>query len=468
MHDDHFLIIEASASWVDGFDYNYWLPWNGTTKPQGHSFFYVGIHYFIFLFFKAIGLVDPQVKMFLIRLIHAVYSLLVISLSYKITLKLSNKQNANIVGLILAFAWMMPFFSVRNLVEMVAIPPLLYSIWVIIKDDNTSVKKYIISGLIGGLAFSIRYQTGLFLGGVGLVLLYQKQFKQAVIYGIAVLTSITIFQGGIDTFIWGKPFTELSEYVRYNIVNKNEYISMPWYNYILLLIGIFIPPYSILLFIGFFNTKKKYLIIFIPTLIFLVFHSYFPNKQERFIFSVLPFYIILGVIGIYNFIENKKGKVIYAKIYKYSFVFFLIINFILLPFVSTTYSKKARVEVMTYLYEHNSHGALMYEGTNKGGSKFLPRYYRNDWSGIFHIDNEENYETYTNMADSLKPDIEYFLFYSHDNLDARKERIESIFGPIDIKYKSAPGFIDWLLYTINPKNSNDTIFIYSKKEALNQ
>jgi len=27
MHDDHFLIVEASASWVDGFDYNHWLPW---------------------------------------------------------------------------------------------------------------------------------------------------------------------------------------------------------------------------------------------------------------------------------------------------------------------------------------------------------------------------------------------------------------------------------------------------------
>ena len=28
MHDDHFLIVEASASWVDGFDYNHWLPWS--------------------------------------------------------------------------------------------------------------------------------------------------------------------------------------------------------------------------------------------------------------------------------------------------------------------------------------------------------------------------------------------------------------------------------------------------------
>ncbi|MCB0484019.1 MAG: hypothetical protein KDC37_05600, partial [Flavobacteriales bacterium] len=28
MHDDHFLVIEAAQSWLDGFDYNRWLPWN--------------------------------------------------------------------------------------------------------------------------------------------------------------------------------------------------------------------------------------------------------------------------------------------------------------------------------------------------------------------------------------------------------------------------------------------------------
>jgi len=461
MHDDHFLIIESSQSWVDGFDYNNWLPWNGTATPQGHSFFYIGIHYLIFLFFKFIGISDPNFKMFLIRLIHAVYSLLVVSLSYKITLRLSNKKNAKLVGLLLAILWMMPFFSVRNLVEMVAIPPLLASVWLIIKTDKPSLKQYLISGLIGGLAFSIRYQTGLFLGGMGLVLLYQKQFKQALVFGIAVIASISIFQGGIDFFIWHKPFTELTEYVRYNIENKNEYISMPWYNYILLLLGIFVPPYSILLFLGFFNTKKKYLLVFIPTLIFLVFHSYFPNKQERFIFSVLPFYIVLGIVGINNFIENKNNNKAIKAIYKYSFIFFLIINFILLTFVSTTYSKKARVETMYYLYKKQSKGNILYEGTNKGGSKILPQFYSGTWRHIFHIDNEENYHTYETMPDSVKPEFEYFIFYGNDNLENRKKRVENIFGKMQIRYKSAPSFVDWLLYTINPNNSNDTIFIYS-------
>lgn len=95
MHDDHFLVIEASQSWVDGTDYNNWLPQNqANPKPEGHSFFYVGIHYLIFLFFKFIGMSDPVLKMYIIRLFHALLSLVVVAYGYKITLKLYKEAKA--------------------------------------------------------------------------------------------------------------------------------------------------------------------------------------------------------------------------------------------------------------------------------------------------------------------------------------------------------------------------------------
>ena len=77
MHDDHFLVIEAAGSWANGFDYNDWLP-NGRfvhPVPSGHSFFYCGLHYFLFRFLKFIGLNDPQGEMYVVRFLHAVLSL---------------------------------------------------------------------------------------------------------------------------------------------------------------------------------------------------------------------------------------------------------------------------------------------------------------------------------------------------------------------------------------------------------
>jgi len=287
MHDDHFLIIEAAKSWVDGYDYNNWLPWNQKNPvPSGHSFFYVGIHYFIFLIFKFTGLSHPDIQMYFIRLFHAVYSLLIVSLTYKITKKLYTGKVAETAAWIMAIAWFMPFLSVRNLVEIVSIPPMLAGIWIIIKNDEQNFRKYFLAGIISGLAFSVRFQTSLFVGGVGLALLINKQVKQAIYFGIGAVLSVVVIQGGIDLFIWGKPFTEFGEYVRYNLTHKNAYIHGDWFNYILVLSGMLIPPFGLLLFAGMFNTRKKLLILFIPTIIFFAFHSYFPNKQERFIFPI--------------------------------------------------------------------------------------------------------------------------------------------------------------------------------------
>ncbi len=461
MHDDHFLIIEASKSWVDGYDYNNWLPWNQKNPtPSGHSFFYVGIHYLIFYLFKLIGFDNPNSQMYVIRLIHAIYSLLIITLSYKITKKLYTEKIAVTVAWILAFSWFMPFLSVHNLVEVVSIPPMLGSVWLIIKDEKQTIKKFLVAGLIGGLAFSIRFQTSLFIGGIGLWLLIDKQIKNALIYGLGVVLSISIIQGGIDLFIWGKPFTEFGEYVRYNLTHKNDYIHGDWYNYILVLSGIMIPPFGLLLFLGMFNTKRKLMILFLPTMIFFLFHSYFPNKQERFILPIMPEFIILGLIGCDIWLKNKFNKKIWHKIYRWSFSFFLIINFILLPIVSITYSKKARVEAMYYLYNKQDVGnAFLVDGVSKNGYKMLPRFYMGKWSHPNIIRSNKDYDKF-NEKSSKK----YVIFIGGDSLKERVNKISKMQNAeLKLEYAATPGLVDWFLYKINPHNANDTIFVYSKK-----
>ena len=102
MLDDHFLIIEAAQSWVDGDDYNNWLPRSGATEPEGHNFFYAGIHYLLLYLMDAIGLRDPQGKMYLIRLLHAAFSLLTVYFGFRITEKLSDRRTARHVGILLA------------------------------------------------------------------------------------------------------------------------------------------------------------------------------------------------------------------------------------------------------------------------------------------------------------------------------------------------------------------------------
>jgi hypothetical protein len=86
-----------------------------------------------------------------------------------------------------------------------------------------------------------------------------------------------LFEGGIDLVIWGKPFVEIYQYVLGCFTERNDYITLPWYNYFLVIGGMLIPPVSIFLFWGFMRKWKKYFMIFLPVLLFFAFHSYYSN-----------------------------------------------------------------------------------------------------------------------------------------------------------------------------------------------
>ncbi len=138
MIDDHFIVVESAQSWVDGYDYNYWLPGSpGNTGPTGHNMFYPGIHFILFATLKWLGIHDPNAKMYVIRLLHGLLSLVTVWLGYRITETLDGKRSARIAGILLALLWFMPWGSVRNLVEMSCIPFMMAGFWFIVRKKQS-------------------------------------------------------------------------------------------------------------------------------------------------------------------------------------------------------------------------------------------------------------------------------------------------------------------------------------------
>lgn len=266
MSDDHFLVIEPPQSWVDGYDYNNWLPTitKGLTQASGHSLLYPGIHYLLFLLFKFLGIVNPDTKMILIRLIHAAYSMIVIVVGFKITEKLSDKNTARLTGLLLAIFFFMPWLSVRNLVEVVCIPPLMLATWYMIKYEKDNYRAGLYAGVMLGIAFCIRFQTAMFISGFGLAMIFMQRWKNIAWLILGFIISVGIVQMVTDVLIWKKPFVEFAEYVRYNMENSETYGVSSWYKYLLLIGGILIPPMSLILIFGFLKTWRRYIILFLP------------------------------------------------------------------------------------------------------------------------------------------------------------------------------------------------------------
>ncbi|MCK9203437.1 MAG: glycosyltransferase family 39 protein [Bacteroidales bacterium] len=464
MFDDHFIVIESSGSWTAGHDYNDWLPGSkSNTGPTGHNFFYPGLHYLLFTFLNWIGLSGPQGKMFVVRLIHAGFSLITVYFGYRIIETLEGKKVARIAGLLLAILWFMPWMSVRNLVEMTCIPFLMLGYWMILRKTNktTIFVSYFLAGLFFGLAFNIRPQTVFFPLGIGLIILFQKKWRELLALTFGSVIIVAMIQGGIDYFIWGKPFAELLAYVNVCFTERNDYISLPWYNYFLTIGGLLIPPVSLFLLFGFIREWKKYLIIFFPALLFFIFHSYFPNKQERFILPMIPFLIMFGSIGWQDFITKSGFWARNKKLLTGCWSFFWVINTVLLVVMSFTYSKRARVEAMTYLSKYPNVQAITVIDENNE-PELMPKFYLNQWP-VCYSEVTRDMSPDSILAKAIRPKCvppSFILFTGDKNIQPLVEKARLKFPFLVYETTAEPGFIDRFIHWLNPVNKNRRIFIY--------
>lgn len=455
MHDDHYLVIEAAGSWVDGHDYNHWLPWtpDNPGMPEGHSFTYVGLNFLLLSFLKLIGIADPKVMMLINRVIHALFSLLVIKYGYKITERLSDKKTAVLAGWMLAMLWAMPFLSVRNLVEVVSMPFLVWGVWLSIRDDKKMTLFY--SGLLIGMAISFRYQIAIYAVGVGLYFLIKWKWNKLWPFAAGTIVTFLITQGLVDSCIWGYPFAEFTAYVIYNMHEGAGYMTNTnYFMYFYVLFGVLLFPLGILALIGYFRAARKYMILFLPTFLFLVFHSIFPNRQERFILTILPLVIVLAFLGI----RELRQRIFWNRFWKVSWVAFWILNIPLILILSTTTSKKSRLNTMYALYGHskgNEH--ILIEATGETNPEMMPFFYAGHWDYQFA---ERRREDTTSITTYRTNPHDFIFFFGEKNLPARIRELKQIYPNMTKEAEIEPSMIDKTLHRINPRNSNSYVEIW--------
>ncbi len=469
MFDDHYIVIESAQSWVDGHDYNNWLPDSpGNTGPTGHNLFYPMVNFLFFTLMKLIHIRDPQVKMLFMRTSLAAWSLVTVFYGYRITETLGGKKPARLAGILLALFWFMPWMSVRNLVEMVCVPFIILGFWVITKPGNKEkqVLNWFVSGLFLGLATDIRFQAVFFPLGLGLWLLFTGRFKFLLSLAAGSLLTFSLVQGGIDFIIWGKPFIEIYSYATLCLNEINDYINLPWYNYFLVIGGMLIPPVSIFLFWGFLRKWKQYFYIFFPTLLFFAFHCWVPNKQERFIIPMIPLFIIIGSIGWMEFRERSVYWGKHLTLLRSCWIFFWVINSIILLVFTFTYSKRSMAESMNYLSKYQGIGFMtaIDDGNNP---EMFPKFYLGQWPVM---SNEKNGDRSLDsiMVYSLKGGRSsaprFVLFTGDKSIEPMVVKTRKYLPFLVYETTIEPGFIDRLVHWMNPINRNKTVYIYRNAE----
>lgn len=484
-HDDHFCVTRVAQSWASGIPH-----WLESGIPPKHSMLYAGVNAALIWTAELLGFSDPYAKTTFLRLFHAFYSTLIVLLCFRITALISTNKNATIVGWITALLWFMPFMSVRFLVEMVCIPPVLAGFYYLLKASNRQNNLFILYALAGalfGIAFAIRYHTILFAGGLGLVLLYRKEWQGAITFTIGYLAAAFISVGLIDIIFFDYPFHSIVEYFGFNSANANNFVSGSPFKFTLTTFGFLIPPVSVFLMIGYIRAAKLEPMMFVAVLVFFVFHSSFPNQQERFILPIFPMMIILGVIG-WNMLTERSNfwnqKGLASKI---SWWFFWTLNVSVALFMAFTFTKKDRIAPLHYLSQQKDVSSVIIE--NEKSVKQPPVYYGGDalvdyneideeilgvtkqevidhYNVVFRFGKKKSGEELMSEMNELNKDPNYIIFQGTNDLQERINRVTVLFDDAEwVKVNEIrPSMLDRILHAMNPRVHRDqTAIIFKRK-----
>ena len=320
MSDDHFLAVEPVSSWVSGENYHNWYPnaYNQTDHAQPFSYAYYFLNFVILKFCALIGIANPFIQAFALRLAHAALSLWGVYLFVKLAERLISSVTWRMYAIwFWVFGGVVTVFSVHQLVETACIPFVLLAYLYVLKYfERERLGALIVAALAFSVSVGMRYQLVFFPLTLGLYLLWKRKWSGAVLFGIFFTLGFALTQ--IDNLLfWHKPiYQHLLDYQAYNAAHFADYPSNV-FSY-LALITYYIFPVVTIVFLIFLRRRpdakqdsskdalqdvsqdsskgaSQVVPILIGTIVFIGFHLLFPNRQERFLLPAVPFVLLLMI-----------------------------------------------------------------------------------------------------------------------------------------------------------------------------
>ena len=253
------------------------------------------------------------------RLALGAFSLLIITLAYRITKIIADKTTALEIATFGALLWGVPFVTVHPLVSVVALPFILYGTLLIIKQhnllDNNEIEKshrtsFIIAGFCFGLGFAVYYHSLIYYIGILVTLFILKNWKGALMTLIGYILAVGITQTVIDLIIYHRPFVAMTRFFGdycncFNYIFGIEFNIKVVCGFLLLAL---VPPMSLMLIFGFFRVFRKYLLLVLPTLITIIYSIFIFNYiylNIDILLLMVPTYVIAGYVGWKEFHKNS-------------------------------------------------------------------------------------------------------------------------------------------------------------------
>jgi GPI mannosyltransferase 3 len=302
--DEHFQILEF-AGWKLGITPEADLPWEfaAQLRPALQPMLVVWLCGFLDLF----GTADPFILTFILRLFSASLTFVGTVLLVRGQLK-SNSILADPVFLrwylfLSYFLWFTVYNGVRFSSEGLSCALFLVGYALFFSTAERSNTRLLLVGVFFGLAFVVRYQTGLMIAGlVAWAFLVQRipvRNLLPLVLGVLAMTGLGI---AVDRWFYGTWTITLWTYFEQNLIEGKAaaFGTEPWWAYFSEVFLRAVPPFSVLFLLPpivvlLFRRKDPLTWTVLP---FLLVHLWIGHKEIRFLFpllGLLPLLIITGL-----------------------------------------------------------------------------------------------------------------------------------------------------------------------------
>ncbi len=497
MSDDHFLAVEPVSSWVHGENYHNWYPntYNETDHAQPFSYAYYFLNFVILKFCAVIGILNPFIQAFVLRLAHAALSLWGVYLFVKLAERLISSVTWRMYAIwFWVFGGVVTVFSVHQLVETACIPFVLLAYLYVLKYfERERIGALIIAALAFSVSVGMRYQLVFFPLTLGMYLLWKRKWSGAVFFGIFFTLGFALTQ--IDNLLfWHKPiYQHLLDYQSYNATHFADYPSNV-FSYLALVTYYIFPVVTVVFLISLrrrhssaghssptfvapqhsstghssptFVTAQhsNTFPIFIGVAIFIVFHLLFPNRQERFLLPAVPFVLLLMIRTISKRFPCGTPSAEPLPSERPSALPTLLAPWINITmswsiYLSIVYTlgysfyipKSKYLEASKALYERSDFQNVIIDNWKDEESVWLPMHYVGKFVHPFSMTNKKS-------LDQLKQQITHQPFYDSKRLPAPAPNYLIIWGKEE-SYPRARAYeeVDFQLQRLSPAGSESDL-----------
>ncbi len=353
--DEHFQILEFAGSKL-GLTSPENLPWeyHSQMRPSIQPVIAILLYKTLSFF----GISSPFSITLVFRLLSALLAFVSMRLIYRVYCEKFKDRNLRNWFLVFSFfLWFVFYIGVRFSSENWSgiFFTIAFCLYFLFQKRNTF--SFILIGLVLGLSFLFRYQSGFLVFGF---LCWASFIKREKILNLLLLISgvllISFFGVLIDRWFYGEWTLTIWNYIDLNLIQDkvSSFGVEPWWWYFEKFFLQGIPPLSLLFIIGtfiflIFKPKSPITWSIIP---FLLIHFVIGHKELRFLFPIVYFLPVI-LIEALNFIQERYMKNLSSKKYiKVLMKLCLVINFVLLMI---TFFKPPDPHVSLYKKIYNSY-----------------------------------------------------------------------------------------------------------------